>query len=196
MKLKCHKVFPQIISTRFDSLNLPLTQTKLNLSTEYRNNILKNFIKNDSVYIYNGDIVSKIYTEYMIGINDPIPEITKIIFDMTYCLSCLKIQTPSNLIKTHNGQIIKTCHPIEQPYFCSDCFDFLRKIIPGNSDTINITGEIIDLCLLREKFSALIMGFKYDETCIIYQSNPDVIQYITYFYLASIKLLMFKIISA
>jgi hypothetical protein len=108
---------------------------------------------------------------------------------MTYCLSCLKIQAPQDVVKIRNTKIEKKYCPIKQPHICCDCFDFLLKIIPSSSNSIDIVGEIIDLCLIREKFSVLLMGFKYDDMAIMHDSNLDVLYYIMYMYCKSVKIL-------
>lgn len=180
LKLQSRRINPKIIATSFSSLNL---------STEMRNTILKHFVENGSVRIHNNCILHNPHTKFIIGIDDPIPEIMDINFDMTYCLSCLKIQVPRYDVVLNQNKMEKIYHPVTQPCICTDCFDFLSRIIPNKSTPINITGEIIDLCLIREKFSILTMGFKYDDESIMYDSNLDVLHYIIHLHLGSIQLL-------
>lgn len=183
LKSKIHRVNPEIITTSFDSLDL---------STHMRNNILKHFITYDTVRIYNNDILfNQSNSKFIIGIDDPIPQIIEINFDMKYCLSCLKIQTNRDVIKKkyYNNYMEKKCRPIKQPCICCDCFDFLLKIMPDSSNSIKITADLIDLCLIREKFSILMMGFKYDETSILHGANLDIIHYIWHMYFGSVKIL-------
>jgi len=165
----------------------------LDLTTQSHNDILKIFIEKGCVYIDNNNTICK-PTETIIEFGDSRPTITEIFFDMPYCLSCMKNQS-NYTIKFKNHTLKKIFNPVEQPFFCNNCFEFLQKIINNKTietDSIKlfVGSKIIDLCLIREKFSIILLGFKYDDNSIMGQNDMvlDIFKYIVFLYMKSINL--------
>ncbi len=172
-------VIPIVIENNFSEL-------KLNLKG--RNDILKEFIEWQSKNIYvdakNNVVENK---RMVILVEEPTPTITRIKFNMQYCILCEKSNN-EKVIECKFNCLVRKKLNIKQPHFCDDCFDLVNLIkqpyVTNDDETrIGINENIIELSFIREKFGLMLLGLKHDDNSTLNILVMDILQTIVSFYI-------------
>ncbi len=128
----------------------------------------------------------------MILDGQPIPTVTRITFDIPYCLLCEKIGDNTKITMDRSRIKIKQ-KPIEQPYFCKKCIRIAQMIKYGknqlnvHSHTMNYNSNIIEMMDIKKNITTIILGFKLDDNSTLQYLIYDVIQTIIFDYIKSIN---------
>ncbi len=171
-------VTPSVTDIPFSALSLKLKD---------RGTILKKFLEgtNKNIHIDSSNNLIE-YKQIIILVKEPIPEITKITFDMQYCLLCEKFDN-KKVLECNYGYIVEKSVTIKQPHFCDNCFNLITLIkrppTVNNETRVKINNNIVELSFICEKFSLMLFGIKYDDKSTLNMLVPDILQTIVSFYI-------------
>ncbi len=180
--------------TKVEPIYVTKSFCSLEINKREEVSILKNFLNRYPNICIDENNNFTHWGSKMILDGQPIPTITRITFDIPYCLLCKKIGDNTKITMDYLRIKIKQ-KPIEQPYFCKKCIRIAqiikygknRSILDIPSHSIHYNGNIIEMMDIKKNITTIILGFKLDNNSTLQYLIYDVIQTIIFDYINSIN---------